>query len=248
MRNILRYIGNMSSIDIASYIPNDCNTYVEPFAGSFGAGFNLMEQKYIQKTVLNDKDYFVYNFWHCIKDNSDLLIERIKQIHNDIYNIDYIDAMNRLDSYKNSNDRYTQAAYEYLYMENRGTFNKYDRDIKQLNIREDNFIDAGIRLMETDVLNLDYIDILHMYDSEQTFFMMDPPYNISNIDSYYREKCSEFNHKKLRENLDTLKGNWVVRYNEEPLTASLYKDTKVLFKTSRNLIGTNYVEVYYTNM
>lgn len=248
MKNILRYIGNMSSVDIVPYIFEGCNTYVEPFAGSFGAGFNVMEQKYIPRVVLNDKDYFVYNFWYCIKENSDFVIENIRKIHKDIYQLDYVSAMKKLEECKNSTDKYIQAAYEYLYMENRYSFNSHNRYIKELNIHEDDFIDASIRLMEVDILNIDCLDILDRYDSDSTLFMMDPPYNVSKIDKYYRGKCSEFNHAGLREKLDGLKGKWIVRYNEEPLTADLYRDTKILFKTSRNLMGTEYIEVYYTNM
>lgn len=49
MRNILRYVGNMSYVDISKYVDTDCEIYVEPFSGSFGAGFNLMEKDYSRK-------------------------------------------------------------------------------------------------------------------------------------------------------------------------------------------------------
>lgn len=248
MKNILRYIGNMNSIDISNYIDNKCKIYVEPFAGSFGAGFNVMEKRYFRKTVLNDKDYFVYNFWYCIKEDSDAVIKSVEEIYNILKHLKYKDAMLKLEEYRESKDRFIQAAYEYLYMDNKDVFCNNREKIKELKIDKDKFTEVGIRLLETDILNLDYSEVLDKYDSEETFFMVDPPYNVNNIDRYYRGSCSKFNHEQLREKLKSLKGKWIVRYNEEPLTAELYADTKILLTTSKNLIGTDYVEVYYTNI
>lgn len=248
MKSILRYIGNMSNIDITPYVIDGCKAYVEPFAGSFGAGFNVIEQKYINRIVLNDKDYHVYNFWYCLKEDVDLLIENIKSMHNKICNLEYKDAMKVLEGYSLSKDRFEQAAYEFLYMENKIIFDSPRNYIKELRLDEDRFIDTSIRLLETDILNLDYLEIFTLWDNEDTFFMIDPPYNVSKIDKYYRGDCSEFDHVKLRKRLDTLRGKWIVRYNKEPLTSELYKDVRVLFETSKSMFGTEYIEVYYTNL
>lgn len=248
MKNILRYIGNMNTINISEYIDNNCKIYVEPFAGSFGSGFNVMEQRYFYKTVLNDKDYFVYNFWHCIREDSDAVIESINEIYNTLKHLEYKDAIMKLEEYRASKDKFMQAAYEYLYMDNKNVFGNTRKKVKEPKIDRDNFTEISVRLLETDILNLDYLEILDRYDSDETFFMIDPPYNISDVNRYYRGNCLEFNHEQLRERLKNIKGKWIVRYNNEPLTAELYVDTRVLFTTSKNLIGTDYVEVYYTNI
>ena len=245
MKNILRYIGNMNNVDISKYIDDKYKIYVEPFAGSFGSGFNVMEQRYFHKTVLNDKDYFVYNFWYCIRENSGAVIESIEEIYDILKHLKYKDAMLKLEEYKISSNRFMQAAYEYLYMDNKNVFGNTREKIKEPRIDKDNFTEISIRLLETDILNLDYLEILDTYDSDETFFMIDPPYNVSDINRYYRGNCLKFNHEQLREKLKNIKGKWVVRYNEESLTAKLYADTRILFTTSKNLIGTNYVEVYY---
>lgn len=248
MKSILRYIGNMSNIDITPYIMDGCKAYVEPFAGSFGAGFNVMEQKYIPRIVLNDKDYFVYNFWLCVRDDVDFLMDTIRNLYKKIEHLDYVDAMKVLDIYSKSKNKYEQAAYEFLYMENKVIFGNNKDYIKELRIDDDKFIDTSIRLLETDILNLDYLDVFDKWDNDDTFFMIDPPYNVPRINSYYRGNCSEFDHAKLRERLRTVRGKWIVRYNKEDLTADLYRDTRVLFETNKSLFGTEYVEVYYTNM
>ncbi len=248
MKNILRYIGNMSNIDISDYIGTDCETYVEPFAGSFGAGFNLMEKRIFKKTVLNDKDYYVYNFWYCIKSNSDLVIQYITELYNKINNMEYKQAMIELDKYKESENKFIQAAYEYLYMYNKNIFGYNDDKIKTLRINEDDFTEAGIRLLDTDIRNLDYIDIIDIYDCENALFMIDPPYNVSDVNRYYRGKCNEFNHIQLRDIVNNIKGKYILRYNDSEFIRNLYKNNKILFETTKNLIGTEYREIYYTNI
>lgn len=249
MRNILRYVGNMSYVDISKYVDTDCEIYIyiEPFAGSFGAGFNLMEKRLFKKTVLNDKDYFVYNFRYCIKCDSDKVIEYIKKLYNEICNIEYEQAMNELNKYKESDDRFIQAAYEYLYMHNKDMFGHHDSTIKTLNIDVDTFTDASIRLLDTDIQNKDYSEIIDIYDSSNTFFMLDPPYDVKEINKYYRGNCKEFNHEQLRDKVNSIKGKWLLRYNDNEYIRELYKDNKLILETTRSLFSRKYKEVYYTN-
>lgn len=85
MNSALKYIGKITeNINIRKYIDNSIDTYVEPFAGSFNCGFNIMEKGYFGKTVLNDKDYYIANFWKCVKENPDKLIEEIKNIYSQL--------------------------------------------------------------------------------------------------------------------------------------------------------------------
>ena len=248
MRNILRYVGNMSYTDIGKYVDTDCEIYVEPFAGSFGAGFNLMEKRLFKKTVLNYKDYFVYNFWYCIKYDSDKVIKYIKKLYNELCNIEYEQAMNELNKYRESDDRFIQAAYEYLYMHNKDMFGHHDSTIKTLNIDVDTFTDASIRLLDTDIQNKDYSEIIDIYDSSNTFFMMDPPYDVKEINKYYRGNCKEFDHEQLRDKVNSIKGKWLLRYNDNEYIRELYKDNKLILETTRSLFSRKYKEVYYTNI
>ena len=57
MTSILNYIGRMSKIHVIDCI-GKCDTYIEPFAGSFNCGINLITDGFKGKTVLNDKDTF----------------------------------------------------------------------------------------------------------------------------------------------------------------------------------------------
>lgn len=248
MRSILNYIGKMPSTYIRKYVDKSIKTYIEPFAGSFNCGFNLMEEGYMGNSVLNDLDTNVYNFWCCVKQDPERLMKTIVELYADIMGSDNINKIMELEKYSKSTEQYLLGAYEYLYRSTIKLSYESDIIIKEPYIDRYKFIDASVRLLDTTILNRNCFDILDMYDSENTFFMIDPPYNVKNINRYYRCNSSEFNHKQLHDRVQSLKGKWVVRYNDEPYTADLYRDTKILLKTTKNIIGTDFTEIYYSNI
>lgn len=244
MESILRYIGNMSSISIREYVDDNITLYVEPFAGGFGCGFKLMEQGYLGKSVLNDKNYFVYNFWRCIKDDYTQVIKNINKLLSEISIYKYDDIMEK---YKQSTDKYMQAAYEFVYAKRMNPFNNTINSLNTV-VNEASFIDSSIRLIDTDIENIDYKDIILKYDSDNTLFMMDPPYNVSNVNRYYGNGNYGFDHDELRNIVSSIKGKWVVRYNDNEVTNSLYSDTQTLFCTTKKMFGKMYKEIYYSNI
>jgi site-specific DNA-adenine methylase len=71
------------------------------------------------------------------------------------------------------------------------------------------------------VENMDFMATIHKYDSEDTFFLLDPPYsdNVYKlnenafIDRYYREY-----YKELFNTTDALKGDWLICVNRRNFT------------------------------
>lgn len=242
--SILKYIGSMKDIKIKEFIPYNIETYVEPFAGSFSCGFNLMEESIKYKTVLNDLDVYVVNFWRCIKDNPEKVITSIYDMYSKCrYTSD-------IEKYSKSADEFELSAYEYLHRANIRLITNYNNDnrLRKLKINEQEFIEASISLMNTDITNKDVFEILDEYDSDTTLFMIDPPYKISSIDKFYRCDSSKFNHIRLCERVHELNGKWIVRYNNNGYTNELYRYDKLLFETCKNIIGCNYFELYFTNI
>ena len=248
MTSILNYIGRMSKIHVIDCI-GKCDTYIEPFAGSFNCGINLITDGFKGKTVLNDKDTFVTNFWECVKHDPEKLYDLIKVIYDNYISFsasDLSDFMSIDDTtvykIKNCDDevlKFRAAAYQYLYcryyLKNRV---KYD-----INDKEE-FIEASDLLSNTVITNEDYEDILEKYNKGNVFIMMDPPYNLRSVNKFYRNKPSEFEHERLRNILKQSKSRWVCRYNLNDYISSLYRDSNEIYR--RN-IGTM-TEVYYTNI
>lgn len=55
----------------------DYDTYVEPFAGSFECGFELLRGGRLARAILNDPNPEIANFWNCVKDNCQELVDLI---------------------------------------------------------------------------------------------------------------------------------------------------------------------------
>ena len=71
----LSYIGGKSKIGkwIKNYIPNDIETYVEPFSGMFWVFFNidLVPYQNLKRVVYNDFNPLNVNLFNCIKKYKD---------------------------------------------------------------------------------------------------------------------------------------------------------------------------------
>jgi len=102
----LSYIGGKSKIGkwIRNYIPNDIETYVEPFSGMFWVFFNMELGPYqnLKTVVYNDFNPLNVNLYNCIKNykefskvistvhsqNSDLFYQFQKEIFADGFTVD----------------------------------------------------------------------------------------------------------------------------------------------------------------
>lgn len=68
---------------------------------------------------------------------------------------------------------------------------------------------------------LDFKEIIKKYDSEQTFFFIDPPY--VGREKFYLGGFSEKDHRELAELLRNIKGKALVSYYPDPLILELYE-------------------------
>jgi DNA adenine methylase len=78
----LRYPGGKSKIygRVKNLIETNVlgnKTYVEPFAGGFGIGIELLCENIVQTAVLNDFDSHIYHFWYSVLYHTDALLKRI---------------------------------------------------------------------------------------------------------------------------------------------------------------------------
>lgn len=242
MNSVLKYIGKMKNIHLCEYIDiNKYSLYVEPFAGSFNCGFNMIEDGYTGKCILNDKDSLVVNFWKCVKEEPLKLYGTILKEHENLLN-----NKTTLSKLLSNKDKYKRAAYQYIYSQY-NNINKI-KNSGSIHLDISNIIQCSDMLQEVKIINLDFKDVIQEYNSDKTLFLIDPPYKISRVDKYYRCNSSEFNHEALRNLTDIIKGDWIIRYNDNKYTNMLYNNIEKLFETNKTLFGRQYKEIYYTNI
>ena len=84
---------------------------------------------------------------------------------------------------------------------------------------------AHERLDGVVVEHLSYERCLDLYDSKDTFFFIDSPYENSPTGAY--EGFSADDVRSLRKRVAKVKGKWIVTINDSPLTRDLFSDCKL---------------------
>jgi len=84
---------------------------------------------------------------------------------------------------------------------------------------------ASNRLLDVQLENKPYQYILDHYDSEQTFFYLDPPYYRTHdaLGIHFTDE----QHKELHDRVMKLKGRWLITLNDAPRVRKLYSDCNI---------------------
>jgi DNA adenine methylase len=229
--------------------PAGFSTYVEPFAGAASLFFTRKKPTDNQsREVLNDLDPYVYN-----------LLEDVRRVTpEDVEAMDFLPNREKWCALKATNpSSYKERFYRNVYINwwsyagcGMGYHTRGDRH-NPIN-RKPNFIKKLGRIQErlSGVLlhNKPYQEILTMYDAQDTFFFLDPPYYETNIKSYEQP---EINMDELHMHLKQLKGKFMLTLNDHPYICETFVEFNItrlptLYSIRRNanvkyeLIITNY--------
>jgi DNA adenine methylase len=197
-------------------------TYVEPF---IGGGSIYFYKKPSKLEVINDKD-------KCVTDVFKLFQKYDGKDIEDVINRDWNkEDFEKIKSSKPTNDfdsgikelLLSKLSFLSLKRQYSPSKNKLSLDIK--NKYKD-------RLKDTIILNEDFKDVVKKYDSKNTFFYLDPPYEKSKgLYTYFNLPI-----KDIYDVLKNIKGKFLMSYNDS-------EDAKILFKDYYiNYINAKYAE------
>jgi len=98
---------------------------------------------------------------------------------------------------------------------------------KPKNIYRD-FTKWSQRLKMVTIENMDFEKLILNYDREETFFYCDPPY--VGTENYYKNKKTFdlSDHKRLHTVLKSVKGKFLLSYNDTPFIRELYADFNIV--------------------
>ena len=225
---------------IISNFPKNFRTYVEPFGGAFSIFFELEHTK-STKYIYNDTN--IYNYLLLKSLNNQEFIEYFNKKIVDKEIFKYIqknfNENNWSDFEKASNWLIlllcTNSQFDILESEYKGNFNVETFKLKLSHYKE--------RLnMISNFHNLDYLEVIGLYDSTDTFFYLDPPYK--NLESYYiNHSFSENSHYELYNKIINIKGKFALSYYYFPEIMEWYKDCHIVKK--KTLMGTEYLIMNY---
>jgi DNA adenine methylase len=197
---------------IIPHFPNDYKVYVEPFVGGGSIYFNT---KPCETEVINDLDPPLINIYHVIQDHFISLPEgkMSEEYFNEIKvsnPIDPIEIVKR------------GLILKRLSKFGRGKAYHTNRPIIPPSVNT-KLNEIHTRLQNTIIKNVDYFDIINEYDSVDTFFYLDPPYENSNYTTGGKLGYDDIDLSLLSIRLATIKGRFVMSMNESDRTRELFK-------------------------
>ena len=248
------WVGGKSKLasDIIDLIPQDHNIYIEVFGGAASVLYSKEPSKL---EVLNDINSELINLHRAIRNNpqslsmylNDLFISR--EIFDDI-------KKRKLKPRHN-----IEAAAFYFYQLTQSFGSKGDNFAmavksgrKPKNIYRD-FKKISDRLKGVTIENKSFSKLIPLYDKEDAFFYIDPPY--VSTESYYKNTggFGIKEHEQLAELLSKVKGKFLLSYNDSVIVRELYKGfnirttKEIEYTLGKNMHGKNKSvrEVFITN-
>lgn len=218
------------------------STYIEPFAGGAGAALGLLFKGHVKRIVLNDADFFIFQFWNCVLNHTEELLEAIQSTE-----VSMEEWHRRRGILLNEEQHANLSPVEvgftafFLNRTNRsgiirgGPIGGLDQTGKWKIDARYNITNLTERIRRVsrwrnriDFFNLDAIDFLRKsegelgIDSEECLVYLDPPY-FRQGPELYRKFYSQENHVELKDFLqDELNHKWILSYDDEDYIRELY--------------------------
>jgi DNA adenine methylase len=231
------YGGKFSHLDWL--LPNlpECFHYCEPFAGS---GAVLLNRIPSPVETYNDIDGEVVNFFKVLREEKDLLIEKIAltpfsreefgiacELNPDISNLERARRFYIRARQVRTGLAQTASIGRWANCKNTsrsgmsGVVSRWLGGIEQLEF-------IAERLLRVQIENRPAVDIIKLYDSKETLFYCDPPYihSTRGDTKSYKFEMNNYDHKTLADVLNRVDGYVAVSNYECELMEELYPSKK----------------------
>jgi len=240
---LIPYLGEKSKLAnfITPYIPTDISIYSEPFGGMYGVFFSLDFTKYKNvKFIYNDKNYLNFLLFTKLK-NDFSFIDLVKQTS--VIKSRYDEALSQI----NLRTDESIKALDWLIILTCGSPYEVTKDSWRGNLEFEIFklkwkAYQYLTQRIDRIYNLDYNEIIDKYDSESTFFYLDPPYFGKEL-YYINHDFSEKTHIELANKLNNIKGKFLLSYYYFDGIEDLYKSCK--FECKKTVMSTEYIIMNY---
>lgn len=240
--SLLRYPGGKSKIyELIERISQEYNlgnrTYVEPFAGGFGLGIKSICSGLFNNFIINDYDLHIFAFWHCIFNETDFFIDKIKQSE-----ITVDEWLKQKNIYNNASVYDIKDVGFSTFFLNRTNYSgilkggpiggftqrgKYKIDCRfNKNELIKNIKDISNHKNQVEIYNLDasrFIDEIIIPRSDKLFVNFDPPY-VKRGAELYANYYTEDDHIKFKRQIELLPETlpWIMTYDDCELIRELY--------------------------
>jgi len=206
------------------YIPNNFDTYIEPFFGGGALYFYLN----IEKSIISDVHRELIDFYKCISEGKGSDIYNFMVNHpNDpdtYYQIrDHMNINNPLDNAKRFYYQRKTCFRGMMRYNSSGHFNVPFGRYKKINFSDLRNKAHEVLLKHTTILNEDFEYVFEHYNDENNFMFLDPPYD-SEFTDYGYCRFGKEQHTKLAKLFKETKNKCLMIIGKTDFIVSLYKD------------------------
>ena len=239
---LIPYLGEKSKFAnfIVPNIPTNISTFVEPFGGMMGIFFALDFTKFNDvKFIYNDKNNLNYLLFKNLQNDKFIELVRYTEVNKEYYRsclknliIEKDEILLSLywlviltcsspheigkDSWRNNSE------FEIFKMK----YKAYSHHLNKID----------------EIHNYDYQKLIDIYDSESTFFYVDPPY-FGKEEYYINHDFNKNSHKELSEVLNNVKGKFLLSYYYFDGIEDLYANCR--FDSKITIMGTELIIMNY---
>lgn len=233
MNSPIKWVGGKSKSlkYLLPFIP-DHEGYVEVFGG---AGWLLFAKPPSKWEILNDLDENLSNFWNVIQENEKEFIESFKY---EIISRSRFNEYKEIYKKKAYTDNINKAHILYYLLKSGTSASLPDgggcgfgrsRGKSRLNLKEisNNITRAHNRLLEVTIECQDFRQVISYYDSENTFFYLDPPYRNTTRPDYPVGKFTDKDYTDLSKLCTNMNGKFLLSINEDKFIKSLFSEFNI---------------------
>ncbi|WP_298275311.1 DNA adenine methylase [Ferroplasma sp.] len=190
-------------------------TIIDVFGGSGKVLMNLNAKI----KVYNDINNSLINFFSELKEHKEEVLKKLDYVLN---------SREMFERYRKKSKDNLENAFRFLY-NNILSFNgegrsysystKRNKSITLVNIN--NVINKSYNdIKYWTIERLDFREIIRRYDSENSFFYLDPPYH--NITDLYDDNLKDEDYADIKKSLDRIKGKYLLNINEDEFVLKLF--------------------------
>lgn len=255
---MISYIGGKARIGkwIVPFIPNDIETYVEPFSGMFWVFFNMDLDKYpnLKTVVYNDFNGLNANLMRCSL-QYDRLWEELNKYKEYVQQLEVVDTPPQCAEFYDKCQKEVfdpnfvvgdepnfDAAVKYVFVLTQ-VFSGSKPETARFTDYKGKYRSKVLIFMDklkkesyrkhfdkiTFVENMDFEEVIKKYDSPKSYFYTDPPY--WKTENYYSNHDFDRNdHERLADSLKNMEGRFSLSYYDFNLLSDWFPRTKYVWE------------------
>jgi DNA adenine methylase len=251
----LKWAGGKQSLlqEIKQYLPEEINTYHEPFLGGGAVFFYIQQVHKPEKVFLSDLNHILVDVFRNVRDHTDELIEHLKehkQQHDEEYYYEMRDRFNELDKTLEKSALFlylNKTCFNGLYRENsKGEFNVPIGSYKNPNIVRAAALQKASRLLQSVQIKEQDFESSKEDMEAGDFVYLDPPYDpvsdTSNFTSYSGEDFGKDDQARLAEfckKIDETGVLFMLSNSNTDFINELYSDFNLHKVTAKRSISAN---------